>query len=291
MFGIESLANLANLVPAQKAGSGGLSKVLDILGSKGGQTAVNAVGAGLAAYGANKQAEADRAMTEQQFAANMAQRQLENDQQNRMAQTTNAAAANPLGTEQNFAQKQAILKAILGNTQNFSITPGDPRVAAAMGSMSGGARLPQGGFDPAMLDRLFGDAATQSSIAQHSKQIGQINPTAPVADLNTLFGTAENGTENPFQTSIQASNNQALDQQMAMSAKQRELIQRAIDEDIAGSKQKKSKSKKGKAVGAGASALSGAATGASIGSIVPGIGTGIGAGLGAAIGGLKGLFS
>src|SRR5687768_8560241 len=151
-FGINAGA-LANL--AQSAGKGGgggaLDTVLGILGSKGGQTAVNAVGAGLSAYGAHKDAEANRAQTAGQFQANLAQRQDEmarDDQRQRAVAGNNA---NPLGTEQGFAQKQAILGAILGNSRNLSITPGDPAVAAAKGTATGGLRLPEGGFDPEMI--------------------------------------------------------------------------------------------------------------------------------------------
>src|SRR5690606_9304856 len=119
-------------------GGSALTKVLDILGSKGGQTAVTAIGAGLNAYGAAKSAGEDR----EQSAAGMAQRQLSDDRSHQLAQAKAAAAENPLGSEQSFAQKQAIAKALLGGARNFSVTPGDPAVAGAMGSLTGGMRLP-----------------------------------------------------------------------------------------------------------------------------------------------------
>jgi hypothetical protein len=267
---------------ASGGGGGVLNKVLDIVGSKGGQTLVNAAGAGLQAYGQHKQNEAQMAQNAHQFQANMAQRQLENDQQNQMNRAKLAADASPLGQDQSFAQKQAMLKAILPGLSNFSITPGDPRVAAAMGKSSGGFRLPEGGFDPAMIERMFGDAATMASLKQKATQVGQINPNTPTMDFGAMYG--QPGLD--LTSQITGINQMELQRQAEESKKQRELIQRAIDNDIKGEKQ----AKPSKAKSALGGALSGASTGASIGSIIPGIGTGIGAGIGAIGGFLKGLF-
>lgn len=271
-----------------------LQKILDIIGSKGGQTVTSAVGAALQSYGAGKQADADRAATANQFAANMAEREYENDQADQRARSTAALDASPLGQDQNFAQKQAITRAILGNTRNVQLTPGDPRVAAAMGTSTGGVRLPEGGFDPAMLDRLFGDQATQASIAQHAKAIGRVDPGAPAPPLAQLFPSQGESQPNPYLADVAGANagvQSALDES---SQRRRDIIQRAIDEDIKGEKQQKTKggSKVGKLANTGLSAGTGALTGAGIGTtIFPGIGTGLGAGIGALVGGLKGLFS
>lgn len=263
---------------AVTAGSNPLDRVLDILGSKGGQTITNAVGAGLQSYGAGKQAEADRAASAAQFRANMAQRQQENDQADQRSRAVSAENASPLGADQSFAQKQMLLKAILGSSGNFSATPGDPRVAGAMGHMTGGLRLPEGGLDHSSLERLFGDEATQSSIAQHAKAVGQINPHAPMVNLAPMFGASADGSENAFQTDIRTANAQEADRQAAETARQRAIIQQAIDEDIRGAKQPKGSKAK--------SALGSAASGAMAGSMFGPWGAAVGG-----IGGfLKGLF-
>jgi len=240
------------------AGGGGMSldRILNILGSKGGQTAVNAIGAGMSSLAGARQAGADREMEQKQFDASLRQRQAEA-----------ASAASPLGAEQAFAQKQAIAKAILGNARNFAVTPGDSAVAATMGQMTGGARLPEGGFDPAMLERLFGDEATMASLRQRLATTAGVNPGGPIMNLGPMFGGP----------GAQISSDLAAEQERA--ARQRELIMRAIDEDIRGERQQP---KKNRAMGA----LSGAASGASLGSMFGPVGTGIGA----VLGGIKGLF-
>lgn len=217
-------------------GGSGLDKILDILGSKGGQTVVNAAAAGLGAYGQAKQAGEDRAQNAAQFGANMAQRQMEADQADQRSRAAATLDASPLGGDQRFAQQQALFGQLLGNARNFSVAPGDPRVAAAMGAgPQGGMRLPEGGFDPAMIERLFGDQATLASLAQHGQQIGQMNPHAPVMDMAPMFGqagaTATSG--------IKDANAIEMARQQAESDKQREIIRRALEQDIAGEKAKK----------------------------------------------------
>lgn len=268
-----------------------LDTILGMVGSKGGQTLVNAAGAGMQAYGQGKQAEADRALNAHQFDANMAQRQLEGDRSHQLDTATSAAAASPMGEAQNYAQRNALMSAILGNARNFNVTPGDPAVAGAMGKSTGGLQLPTNGLDPEMLNRLFGDEATQASIAQRQKAVGQINPRAPVMDLSTLYGHSADGSENAFTSDVKGSNAQELQRQMDESAKQRAIIQAAIDEDVNHTKtQQQGKSGGSRAGGALRGAASGAMTGASLGSFVPGIGTAIGGAVGGIGGFLKGLF-
>lgn len=256
-----------------------LQKVLDMLGSKGGQTLVNAAGAGLQAYGAGKQADANREANAQQFAQDSALRLGEQENADQFRRATAATDATPLGQDQEFAQRQAIIGKLLGSARNVQSTPGDPAVAAAMGNRSGGIRLPEGGLDLSMIDRLFGDAATQASIAQRAKNVGQINPNAPAPPLHELFGQAEGGTENPFMTDIRTSNATAEAAQEAARLRQREIIKRALDEDITGEKQRKP--------GKAASALTDAAKYAATGSMFGPWGTAVGGGIGL----LKGLFS
>lgn len=264
------LATIPSQLPQQQK-KNPLQQALDILGSKGGQTAVGAIGAGLGAYGASKSAEADRNLSAQQFGANMAQRQLENDQQLQLQRASAGAAASPLGQDQNFAARQALVKQLLGNARNVSVTPGDPAVAAAMGSVSGGMRLPESGFNPEMLEKLFGDQATMASLAQRAQNVGQINPHAAQFDMTTIFGDAAQ----PHMDATRNASQSLIDQQEAASSKQRELIQRAIDEDIRGEKQPKQGGgnifgKILKGVGMGASFIPG------VGQIVAPIATGLG---------------
>lgn len=286
-MGVPNISTIAGF--GGDAGGGSmLDKILGILGSKGGQTAVNAAGAALGAYGQNKQNDAQMAQTANQFKANTALRQQEDANSNQLNRATSAAQLSPLGQDQSFAQKQAIAKAILGGARNVSVTPGDPAVAAAMGHTSGGLALPSGGLDPSMLERLFGDAATQSSIAQHAKAVGQVNPRAPMMDLAPMFGKSADGSENAFQTDIRSANADELNRQMDEEARQRAIIQAAIDDDV--NHQNQGPSKKKKALGAAAGAGAGALSGAAMGSVVPGLGTAVGAGIGGLAGFLKGLF-
>lgn len=278
-----------------------LKTVMDALGSKGGQTAVSALGAGLSAYGQAQQLSQNKQLAAQQmrqqadqFAATMAENQLQNDQQRQLTQAEGATAASPLGADQTFAQKQAILGAILKGARNFSVTPGDSAVAAAMGTRSGGLQLPAGGLDPAMIDRLFGDEATQASIAQREKQIGQINPNNPVFDLGALYGKSADGSENAFTTGIRQSNQNALNSQMDESARQRAIIQAAIDDNInsATQAQQKAQGSSWKKKLAKAAIMAGAITATAMtgGAAAPLIGMAAGAGEGAIDGGWKGAL-
>lgn len=254
-------------------------KILDLIGSKGGQSLIAAGSAGLQAYGAGKEADANRALTREQFQQQLAQRAFENQQANDRSRSTTALAENPLGADQQFAQRNGILAAILGNARNVSYTPKDPMIAASMPTHSGGLQLPSGGLDPGMIQRLFGDNATQNSILSHSKNTMNVDPRFQATPMSSLFGTSADGSENANDTAQNAYGANALQRDEAERARQREIIQRAIDEDINGEKQKKH-SKLG-------SVAKGAASGAALGSFVPGIGTIIGGGIGA----LKGLFS
>lgn len=262
------------------AGKNALERALDMVGSKGGQTIIGAVGSGISAYGQGKQAEADRAASAASEKANLIQRERENEMSDSRLRQAGALEASPMGAEQGFAQKQALMRALLGNARNVSFTPGDPGVAAAMGSFQGGLRLPEGGLDSAMLERLYGDEATQASIAARQKNIAQLSPGASFVDMGTLFGKAEGGTENPFTTDVRMANAAAQQQQLDESSKHREAVMAALAEG--NKKQGGGRGGGGRAMGA----LSGAAGGASMGSMFGPVGAAIGG-----IGGfLKGLF-
>jgi hypothetical protein len=273
--------NLFGSGAATVAGPSGLDKVMGILNTPAGGAMIQAAGAGIGAYGANKSATADRNLRAQQFAAEMAQRQNEQDRAHQLNSAQAATAASPLGAEQSFAQKQALLRAILGNTQNFSATPGDPSIAAAMGSTNqGGMRIPEAGFNPAMLERMFGDKTTMGSIANRQQAIGQLNPRQSAMNLGSMFGDAGTAASQ----GVLDANQMELQRQMDASAAQRSQIQRAIDEDIRGEKQGGSSSSKGSKLGnAAKGALGGAGTGFMFGGPV-------GAAIGGVGGFLKGLF-
>lgn len=214
-----------------------LDTIMKLLNSPAGGALISAGGAGLAAYGANKSAnanaEANRQMSTQQFAADMAQRQLESDRQNQLAKSSAAANASPLGESQSFAQRQALMGAILPGLRNSSYAPGDSAVASAMGSGGGGMRLPEGGLDPAMISRLFGDDATLASLSQRQGQVGQINPSGPTMDLGSMFG--QKGTD--ATNSILTANHSQMDADSQNQAQQRAAIMRAIDADMSGGNQ------------------------------------------------------
>jgi hypothetical protein len=159
--------------------------VNNVLGSKGVEVGLGILGSGLAAAGDARQQDQNRQLTAAQARAQLLQRQLENQQTTRLQQSTGAAAASPLGQNEAFAARQALLRELLPQMRNFSVTPGDPAVAAAMGRVNGGARLPEGGLSPAAL-QAFGPQATAAALAQRQKLVTNIDPTAPQIDLAAL---------------------------------------------------------------------------------------------------------
>lgn len=201
---------------------------LEKMGSTGGQTLLSGLGGLFEGYGASKQADANRQAGAATTEAELRQRQFENQQNDLRARQMAAPGMLPMGAEQGFAQRQALAKALLGGARNVKFTPGDPDVASAMGSYTGGMRLPEGGFDPAMLERLYGDNATQASIAAYQKAVGQVNPNLKMLDLGTLFGNSVDGSENAFTTDVRTSNQNALNQQLDQSAKERQAVIQAL---------------------------------------------------------------
>lgn len=236
-LGTAPMAQAGNIPSMATTGSDYLSQVQGILNSPQYGAAMSGIGGAMSAYGKAGQQQQANQMGVNDFAANMANNRLNADRNFQFNQATAANAADPLGAVQGFAQKQALAKLLLGGARNSAITPGDPAVAAAMGQQHGGMQLPAGGIDPAMLDRLFGDAATQSSIAQHEKQVGQINPNAPSFDLSSIYGS----NASPYQADIQNSNNQAQNAQSAAYNRQQQIIQNAIDNNMKLASKKPSK--------------------------------------------------
>lgn len=148
---------------------------------------IGAAGGAFSSIGQAKQDAANRQFQGEsnQIAAN--QNYATQDASN----AVNAANANPLGASQNFVARNRLLSAILPSLQNVNFSPGDPKVAAAMGSYSGGLRLPTGGLDPSMINASFGDNATLESLADQQKNTAAINPNASQPNLQNFGYTAD----------------------------------------------------------------------------------------------------
>jgi hypothetical protein len=203
-------------------------KIKDNIGSDAGQSILSGVGDALSDYAQGKRFDEQQARLGATSEAEIRQRQLENAQNDARTRQISSAQLLPMGAEQGYAQKQALAKALLGGARNVSFTPGDPGIAAAMGSYSGGMKLPEGGLDPAMLERLYGDNATQAAIAAFQKNVGQVNPRVATQDLGTLFGNSADGSENAFTTDVRTSNQGELNRQMDESAKERAAVIAAL---------------------------------------------------------------
>jgi hypothetical protein len=116
-------------------GGMGLGSILGWLGKgSDAMTAVGNVGEVLAGAG---QGSADQRMSEndQMLRQGLLRQQQSNDQ---FSNQLRGAEFNR--TEQDRQRKAAILSALLGNTQDQSITPGNPLIAARMPQVTGGAR-------------------------------------------------------------------------------------------------------------------------------------------------------
>lgn len=162
-----------------------------------------------------------------QYEADNAQRNFETKRADGLNRATTAADMDPLGSSQMYAGKMALIKNLMGNMKPVKSTPGDSGIASAMGT-----RTPIGipKLDPALLENLFGDLATQQSLAHRQKQIGQINPSGSSFDLSTIFGKAEGGTENPFDTDINTFKRDAGNTLLSNENASQEAVRRALEE-------------------------------------------------------------
>lgn len=174
-----------------------------VLGSKGFEVGAGLAGAGLQAASAASQRKQDREFQQQQLAQSnansLANRQqsaaqnrtnvlmqlLQQEQNRRDQASRDVAAASPLGEFENFAGRQAFLRAIAPQLRNFSVTPTDPGVAAAMPKLSGGIRLPEGGL-PAEAFAHLSPEATAAAIGRRQKQLSSIDTSTPIVDLQAL---------------------------------------------------------------------------------------------------------
>jgi hypothetical protein len=208
-----------------------LKQILDIIGSKGGQTAIGAVGAGLSAAGQAKQNDRQMNMTANQYAASMAQRQLESQQDDERARASQVLSQRPLGESENYIQKQMLMKAILGGVSNSNIRPTDKAIAAQ--TPSGG-----GGFDLSSLngvaDRAFTDDSIMRAINQRDKDVLNVSPYSAQSSM-AAFGDAAQ----PYSDDVNA---YALDAQQRMAEPRMsasEKIQAALDRDLQAAEKKK----------------------------------------------------
>ena len=147
--------------------------------------AASVAGAGITAYAGMKQNSSNQRQSASEFAATMAQRQRESSSGQRLSAATSAAAAAPLGANENYTARNAMLSSILPGLRNVSISSADPAVRAATPTITGGLRLPEGGI-PASAFAALGPRATASAIANRQKHITNIDPTAPGIDLASM---------------------------------------------------------------------------------------------------------
>lgn len=179
---------------------------------------------GLAGQKSNAQ---DKRLGIAQYEADNAQRNFETKRSDGFNRATTAAEMDPLGSSQMYAGKMALIKNLMGNMKPIKSTPGDPGVAAAMGSRTP-IGLPQ--LDPALLEKLFGDFSTQTSLAHRQKQIGQINPNGPSFDLSAMYGKSDDGSENAFDNEISAFKREAGYDLRDNENASKEAVRRAIEE-------------------------------------------------------------
>lgn len=172
------------------SGGSGIQGILNFLSTPGGAAVTNFAGAGLQAYGQAKEAAANRQQSATQFAATSLQNQYNQDQANKITRASGVLNADPLGADQKYAQRNALMAAILPNLRNTRSAPGDAAVAGAMGGSRGGFMnaLPANGLDPAMIDSMFGNASTAQSIAQRHQEISSLDPNAPIPNLTPMYG-------------------------------------------------------------------------------------------------------
>lgn len=160
-------------------------RIEQILGSRTAETAMNMVGAGLTAAANNRNAQQQLAQNQGQFEASQLANLAADQRADARTRATTALGATSLGDNEHYLLRSALLREMLPQVRNFSATPGDPAVAAAMGTMSGGMRLPEGGFSPAALASLS-ETAAANAIGRRQQQISNVDPNAPLPNLAAM---------------------------------------------------------------------------------------------------------
>jgi hypothetical protein len=147
-----------------------------ILGSNTAQLGLGMLGSGLQSHAAGKRSDADRRQAAEQFKTQALMQLLQQSQGRRDNANRAKLSATRLGDEEAFRARQAFAAQMLPQLRNFSITPGDPAVAAAMPKMSGGFTIPTAGFDRS-LTRQFGPGATNAALGRRRAQLDALDPT------------------------------------------------------------------------------------------------------------------
>jgi hypothetical protein len=162
-----------------------LNRLFTFLQSKGGATIAGAAGAGLTAYGVGQQ---QRAISDFNFRKKMLEiilRARQSDQKAALATATGSLNADPLGASQGYAQRNALMSAILPNLRPAQSRPGDPAVASAM-RPAGGSMFQMGPVD----QRPFSPTATLQALARRDGEALNLNPFTPTTDLGSMYGEA-----------------------------------------------------------------------------------------------------
>lgn len=143
-------------------------------------TAISALGGWLGGRGQEQANAKQLAESRRQFDARLGQEQLQtqlgqlNAEQSRL-DSLGAAGVNiqqQTPNRVNWRQNQAMLAAIMPQLRNVSVSSGIPGMNAFIPQVSGGLRIPEGGFSPETL-KFFGDRAMLAGEADLDRQ-GQI---------------------------------------------------------------------------------------------------------------------
>lgn len=206
------------------------------MGSDGGRAITNAVGAGLQVYGNGQQNKQNAQQQAQQFAANSRQQDYWSQQAQNTSRASSVLAADPLGADQKYAQRNALLSAILPNMRNFRSQPGDPGIAAAMGGDRGGVMnaLPAGGLDPNMINAMFGAQSTMGAITQRHQNLTNLDPRAATPDLTSMYGEQAGPAMQQLQQYAQQAQSADASQRAAYEQQMNQLIQQQAQQDKPG---------------------------------------------------------
>lgn len=216
-----------------QAGQSPLQTALQFMGTPGGAGVIGAVGAGFQAAGQRASEQADRTQRAEQVALDA----LQNEQADQRTRATSLLSQSPLGEAQEFAGRHALMASLLPLLRNTRSTPGDPAVAAAMGSRAGGFRLLEGGLPPELIARMHGDSAIAESIGQRDMDRMRVDPSAQATNLDA-FGISD---PNLSSSRVQAFHGQQQKNDEAERARRMSLIQRALDRDVTGERQPQKK--------------------------------------------------
>lgn len=99
-----------------------------------------------------------------------------------------ATQMDPLA-QQRARQRNAVMSALIGGARNYSVKPPDD-IASSMPEISGGIRLPEGGFGPDVMN-FFSPSARAGAEGQFWGAAGRAAPGTATPNLNAVgYGTA-----------------------------------------------------------------------------------------------------